>query len=74
MTPRNCAKCQGSMEPGFVLDRNYDRSEQNTWVDGAPEPSVWLGGVKTRKKEKIPIATYRCTTCGYLESYANSER
>jgi hypothetical protein len=62
------------MEPGFILDRSYDHSEQNTWVDGAPEPSVWLGGVKTRNREKIPITTHRCTACGYLESYAATGR
>jgi hypothetical protein len=39
------------------------------WVEGAPEKSFWLG-TKTRGKKQVQVATYRCKTCGYLESYA----
>ena len=58
------------MEPGFVLDRNYDQNAQSTWVGGVPEPSMWVG-VKTSKKNRVPVMTYRCASCGYLESYAH---
>ncbi len=62
------------MEAGFVLDRNYDETRQSTWIDGKAEPNVWIGGVKTGKKEQIPVMTYRCDGCGYLESYAMPAR
>ncbi len=38
-------------------------------VEGAPEKSIWVG-VKLRGKTPIEIATWRCGSCGFLESYA----
>jgi hypothetical protein len=38
-------------------------------VEGQPEESIWTG-TKTRGKHQVRITTYRCTGCGYLESYA----
>jgi hypothetical protein len=58
------------MEPGFVIDRGSIESHQSTWAEGTPEPSVWTGGVKTGKRFQASITTFRCSTCGYLESYA----
>jgi hypothetical protein len=70
MTPKACPKCQGKMEPGFVLDRNHFEDAQGTWIEGALELNMWTGAAKTGKKEQIPVTTYRCVGCGYLESYA----
>jgi hypothetical protein len=39
------------------------------WVEGAPEKSFWQG-LATSKRRVLPIATWRCERCGYLESYA----
>jgi hypothetical protein len=64
-----CPKCQKPMEPGFVLDQTYGANIQSAWVEGEPERSFWTG-VKLRGRERIPVSTYRCPRCGYLESYA----
>ncbi len=48
--------------PGLQLAGHY-------WQDGLPEHSLWTG-LKTSGHQQLPITTYRCTKCGYLESYA----
>ena len=57
------------MEPGFVLDEAHGRFTVAKWIAGEPEKSIWTG-LKTRGKDKLDVATYRCRRCGYLESYA----
>lgn len=65
-----CVKCGGAMEEGFVLDRgHYDTRKVTEWVEGEPEPSLWLG-LKTSGRAVLKVATWRCTDCGFLESYA----
>jgi hypothetical protein len=66
-----CLRCKTTMEQGFITDTTYGGIVQETWVTGAPETSFW-GSLKVRGKERLPVSTYRCPTCGYLESYANS--
>ena len=68
--PRACLRCHGNMEAGFVIDRG-DGNQAGTqkWVEGAPERSFWHG-VKTRGRDVLPVTTWRCERCGYLESYA----
>jgi predicted nucleic-acid-binding Zn-ribbon protein len=68
---RACAKCGGEMEEGFVLDYTYGGRLQSGWVEGEPERSLWRG-IKLRGKEQLPVFTFRCSRCGYLESYAPS--
>ena len=70
-TPKECLRCRGPMEPGFVLDRGHHNSKTTQqWVEGAPERSFWTG-VKTKGKVQHVVSTYRCERCGYLESYAH---
>ena len=38
--------------------------------EGPPEKSFWTG-TKTRGKKQVQVLTYRCSSCGYLESYAS---
>ena len=66
---RICVKCGGEMEEGFVLDNTSRARLQSEWVEGAPERSRWTG-VRLKGKEQLPIVTFRCPRCGYLESYA----
>jgi uncharacterized Zn finger protein len=68
-TPLKCVKCGTVMEEGFVLDNTYGARLQAEWVEGAPEGSRWMG-IKTKGKEHLPVLTYRCPNCAYLESYA----
>jgi len=57
------------MATGFVLDSTYGAVLVSRWAAGLPERSWWTG-IKLRK-EALPITTFRCSSCGYLESYAN---
>ena len=64
-----CPKCSGRMEEGFLLDCTHGGTLQATWVDGSPTRSFWTG-IKLKGKERLPVTTFRCTKCGYLESFA----
>ena len=64
-----CPRCRQRMVEGFVRDQDSGSSYASKWVEGAPEKSFWTG-TKTAGKKQVPVATYRCTGCGYLESYA----
>jgi hypothetical protein len=57
------------MEEGYVLDRSYAQELVASWIAGKPEKSRWTG-LKTRGKPHLEIQTFRCSKCGYLESYA----
>jgi hypothetical protein len=64
-----CPKCSGEMHEGFIADYTEGAVLQEEWVQGPPEPSLWYG-TKVRNKERLHVVTFRCATCGYLESYA----
>ena len=71
MKTPTCPKCNSSMELGALLDRGHgDQLNTTDWLEGAPEKSFW-SGVKTKGKERFEVQTYRCSRCGYLESYAH---
>jgi hypothetical protein len=57
------------MEPGYVIDTGYGSLGVPKWISGEPVRSIWTG-LKVRGKEQLPVKTYRCRRCGYLESYA----
>jgi hypothetical protein len=64
-----CPKCHGVMQQGFVPEYRRNGIAIAVWVEGlAEEPSFW--GSIISDKQQIPIITYRCMRCGYLESYA----
>jgi hypothetical protein len=58
------------MAQGFTIDIGYGRTEVPNWAEGEPVRSFWSSGLKLRGKEQLPVTTYRCNQCGYLESYA----
>ena len=64
-----CAKCGGAMTAGYILDDAYHGKKVANWVEGEPERSMWTG-LKTGDRMVIPVTTWRCDRCGYLESYA----
>ena len=70
---KSCAKCRTTMEPGFVVDHTYGATAQSEWVEGVPEPSFWTG-LKIRGRDRLPVVTFRCPACGYLESYASRDK
>ena len=67
-----CPKCSHAMREGFLLDfiDNFTAWE-TSWLEGAPERRFWAG-VKRSGKPRIPVAAYRCTSCGYVEMYAKA--
>lgn len=67
-----CPKCEGEMVQGFVPDHGHGGAILvSSWVAGPPAKSFWYG-TKVQGKG-IPIGTFRCASCGYLESYARAE-
>ncbi len=64
---KHCPKCDGEMMQGFILDHTYGAHLVASWIPGAPESSFWRG---TKSGPAIPIGTLRCSSCGFLESYA----
>lgn len=67
-TPEKCAKCNGRMEQGFTLENSI----VSRWVPGSPKKS-FLTGTKILGKKLVPIGSFRCESCGYLEFYARDE-
>lgn len=64
-----CPKCERAMEEGYILESGQGGPSVSSWIEGPPEKSFWTG-VKVRDRANLPIRTFRCTRCGYLESYA----
>lgn len=61
---RTCPKCKGDMEEGIIPDASGALSTRY--------PPKWVTKIKliTLKDESKNVKTFRCTSCGYLESYA----
>ena len=72
-TVPRCPKCQKAMEEGHVPDIGYGQASQSKWAPGTPEPRRYIGGIKMRANEQLPITAYRCPNCGYVELYAPLE-
>lgn len=64
-----CIRCHAPMEPGFVPDYTENRYSRQNWWPGEPQKSFWTG-FKIERDQVIPVTTFRCSKCGYLESYA----
>ena len=73
----DCPECRSRMEEGFIPDLIYGRVVQMFWHPGTPEDQTFLGlkvgGIKIDQSEAIKITAYRCTRCGFLQSYARKE-
>ena len=60
------------MQSGFVFDKVGQGSAlAPEWTEGVPERSFWTG-LNMSGHERHSVVTYRCSACGYLESYAPS--
>ena len=70
--PTRCPKCNGEMVQGFLFEIDGPMRKVDTWVEGAPE-KAWFGSAKVPAEECIPVGTFRCSGCGFLESYARPE-
>jgi hypothetical protein len=68
-----CPKCGGSMELGFIPDEYRDRNEVTVWVQGEAKRDPLTGELELGGSRMWRVATYRCSACAYLESYARDE-
>jgi hypothetical protein len=68
-----CPRCRSGMVRGYLLDRTHGGFGMGTWLEGPPARSDSFGMVRPRLERSIPIVSYRCTGCGYLELYARPE-
>ena len=62
------------MESGFVIDKTGSDSANphpSEWAEGVPK-RTFLGWLNLDGRERHAVVTYRCSACGYLESYAPS--
>jgi ribosomal protein L37E len=57
------------MVEGFVPDTSYAALVGSAWVEGKAEKN-FLGSLKVKGTRTFPIVTFRCSACGFLESYA----
>jgi hypothetical protein len=64
-----CPKCGARMEAGYILDVAHGANLQSQWVEGPPDRSRWTG-LKLKGRRKLPVTSYRCSRCGFLESWA----
>lgn len=69
-----CLKCNGEMVQGFIFGREGPNRIVSTWVEGAPEKVGWLfQQVEAPPDKCVPVGVFRCSACGFLESYARPE-
>ena len=57
------------MIEGVVIDNTYGSRGVSSWLEGVPKKSIWVG-VLLGGKKPIEISSMRCSSCGFLESYA----
>lgn len=70
--PTRCPKCNGEMVQGFTFESEGPWRMVIAWVEGAPKRS-FLQSAKVPADKCIPVGTFRCSECGFLESYARQE-
>lgn len=68
-----CPKCNSEMEEGMTVEYkspggfeiNVNLPKKETWGKTF-KPGFFVDSVE----RELPITSYRCTSCGYIESYA----
>jgi len=71
-TPPKCPKCAGDMIRGVILDYTYGAIVVPHWHEGPPKKSFWFGASKPNS-EGIPVAAFRCSSCGFVEFYSHQQ-
>ena len=68
-----CPKCGAAMVQGFIVDWAQGGSRRvSSWVEGAPEKTFW-SDTSAPDDKQVPVGTFRCSGCGFLESFAHLE-
>jgi hypothetical protein len=62
------------------MDSSFGAASVSQWVKGKPQKAKAAFGILPvagidypKADDLIPIATFRCQSCGFLESYAREE-
>lgn len=63
-----CSKCNADMEEGFLLEKGDTVLSSQSWISGVPEKSLW-SGISLKNKRIYDVKTFRCNSCGFLDSY-----
>ena len=71
--PPNCTKCDGKMEQGFILDFHRRGQIASQWAPGSPKKPPFFWFTIVPDETILPVGTFRCNSCGYLEQYARPE-
>jgi hypothetical protein len=66
-----CIRCEGELEIGFLIDKGgAPVVSQAQWASGNPNTSFWRISDVQSGSQILPVVTYRCKSCGRLESFA----
>jgi hypothetical protein len=57
------------MDRGHVPDLAHGAVLEASWAPGEAIARRFLGGIKYKAGETIPLSAYRCPSCGYVEFY-----
>ena len=63
-----CSKCNSDMQQGVVVDLSYAGILRSMWVED--QADNLSPGTADNHKRKLKTITYRCSNCGFLDSYA----
>ncbi len=70
---RECLRCGTDMNIGVLIERDQNSLYRPVkWHEGAPEYNGFFGGyaMKTKNARILEVFTFRCPSCGMLESVA----
>ena len=71
--PNRCSRCDAVMEEGFLLEKgDLGVLSAEAWVGGKPVKSM-ISGLNLKDRAVYTVTSFRCTACGFLESYALSK-
>jgi hypothetical protein len=69
-----CIRCNGELEKGFMVDTaDSGITRQANWASGTPNTSFWRVSAVQSSNKTLAVVTYRCKSCGRLESFAHDQ-
>ena len=70
-----CLRCKTAMIAGFLAGSPSNSVVVTSWVEGTPQRphGFALDVVQVKPSECVPVRTFRCPSCGYIESNAIKE-
>ena len=65
-----CPKCGAAMAAGYLVDQGHANSRVvSGWVEGEPGKTSFFN-LNVDDRLQLEVRTFRCSRCGFLESYA----